>query len=418
MMPMSNKKGLVVFLGAGASSCLGVPSTVRITEEIWRALTVETARLAGVAWPRSSLNTSAAPDSLKAVLDSTFPPGANFEHILDAVETIESLRRTWCRPACPRPDMDGIVCGGPKGGLEACFNEFWLLSVRRQIFQTLRSLIVKASSEVSQHSTWKTIGGFLSRLNSEFDLHVVTTNYDTAVEQALNLDPSELGFRKIEGEDVWRFDPCVAPAPALLHLHGCINFGYRNGDPNRFISQDDIEDLYWHPVLSPDQDSWLLRSGSTTQAGRDMIIGPMITGLHKTEKLLVEPYLSYFHYFKRLVEMTPRLMVIGCGLADPHIRAVLLSVIRWHGSERRVVFIDQWQEDDWQPSSVWAIQKPSLFECTTRWAEQEDAMDLIDYPYPWTPTGKGAGRLEVYLGGFEDTVIRFADRMIDFLCSR
>ena len=142
------------------------------------------------------------------------------------------------------------------------------------------------------------------------------------------------------------------------------------------------------------------------------MIGPLITGLQKTDKLLVEPYFSYFNRFLHLVATTPRLLVIGYGFGDSHINAILSRFTRWHGSARRVVAIDFFQE--WSISSAWGPERQEFREIITRWAGELSAMNVHECPDPWRPSGAGAGYLQVYCRGFQDAVERHGNNIIQF----
>ncbi len=149
----------------------------------------------------------------------------------------------------------------------------------------------------------------------------------------------EQGFDPVSNEPVSRFGRHRAPPPRLMHRHGSVHFGYRPGstDPNRFIFEDEFEDLYWHSSPDSAVATWFGRSNQTSQAGRETVVGPVITGLQKTDKLLAEPYLSYFRHFEELVAHTTRVLMVGYGFGDLHLNAALSRLTKWHGAQRRIL---------------------------------------------------------------------------------
>jgi hypothetical protein len=417
-MPNATKPRLLVFLGAGASVNLGIPSTGALTTAIFTALRSMTSSRAGMLWPPVLPSQPSEVDLLQGILNQAFPPGANFEHALHAIEALVSLHRTWESHTAPRfRVVEGYLCGGPRGGMEPCFNSYWLIAARDELYRSLHAAIAQGDQAVQQQRAWPCLAGFLRRLNTDFELHVATTNYDTIVEQAIGLGATEQGFDPVSNESVSRFCRHLPPAPRLLHLHGSIQFGYRPGntDPNRFVYEDEFEDLYWHQSAGAALSTWFGRSNQTSQAGRHTVVGPVITGLQKPDKLLAEPYLSYFRHFEDLVATIPRILLVGHGFGDVHINAALSRLTKWHGAQRRIVAVDYWPEDTWAPSSCWEHDKNEFFHHVARWSEQSDAMNVHTFPDPWQPSGPGAGCVRVYFRGFESTVQRHANAIVQFL---
>jgi hypothetical protein len=67
----------------------------------------------------------------------------------------------------------------------------------------------------------------------------------------------------------------------------------------------------------------------------------MITGFRKGEKILTEPYASYFHHFRQEAFRTPRWLIIGYGGNDPHVNAVLRSASDYWGTQLRA-YVCNW----------------------------------------------------------------------------
>jgi len=61
----------------------------------------------------------------------------------------------------------------------------------------------------------------------------------------------------------------------------------------------------------------------------------MITGYRKGEKILVEPYAGYYHYFRNEAFRSPNWLILGYGGGDPHINSVLTSASDFWGNKLR-----------------------------------------------------------------------------------
>jgi hypothetical protein len=290
--------------------------------------------------------------------------------------------------------------------------------MRYQFFHSLRDEMNSADQSVILKTHWAAISAFLRRLNNEFDLYVATTNYDSIVEQALGWGPESQGFEPIPGESPFRYSGHTVP-PRLIHMHGSLSFGYRDhgSDSNRFIFEDNHEDLYYHPDPLKAFSTWFGRSTQTSMAGRDTLAGPIITGLDKPDKLLPEPYLSYYRRFQEFCTTIPRVLIVGYGFTDVHLNAVLGRLTRWHGPRRRIAIIDFWKKSSWMPSAAWARDKPNFFRTIAQLAEDPKPLSCRAWPDPWIPTGPGKGLIEVYFRGMADTIDKHKDRIVSFLRS-
>ena len=70
----------------------------------------------------------------------------------------------------------------------------------------------------------------------------------------------------------------------------------------------------------------------------------MITGYRKAEKILIEPYASYFHYLRDALFATPYWVVIGYGGLDFHANATIREAADFWGDRLRVFVINNLPE--------------------------------------------------------------------------
>jgi len=339
---------LTVLLGAGGSIPLGVPCTAAITRRVL-ALDRDPDYLRFAAqghyrppFEAISALIASARRTTHDGHDTTEPP--NFEQILHALEALQGL-------VDHPPIVEAVLTAGLADGIKTLLQPSHNMSLASTyLLDTVRAMITSASQVARGHPMWRAYSDFWHQLSERFILDFVTLNYDTLTEDALpSLDD---GFRPILDEQSRRFDPAAFSSPPsngrLIHLHGSVRFGYRpfHVNPNRFAFEDAHQDLYAYPTAEEARGA---SGGATTehrsQAGRTMNVGPIITGLQKTDKMVAaQPYMSYYHAATSCLLGTPRLLVIGYSFGDEHISAWLARMPRIHGDRLRLGIIDIAQE--------------------------------------------------------------------------
>lgn len=405
---------LLLFLAAGASLDLGIPSTSSLTKVVEASLDCKN--------PLPQLLHSDVVEqhlgALKESLVRTYG-SPNFEHYQHGLESLSALSRS-LRPstAARYKVIEASLTSGLHNSFPPQIDATWLIWARQTLLEAIHGELSRACQAMTSNPQWHLVSDFLHVLNKEFDLYIVTTNYDDIVERVLGLAPGDQGFVDVEGESAQRFQGQERP-PKLMHLHGSLCFGYRKScaDPNRFIYEDDHEDLYLHQDPKQAIGTWFGRSGQTSMAGRETQIGPLVTGLQKPDKLLAEPYMSYFRHFQALCSRTPRILIVGYGFGDQHLNAIISRYGKWHGANRRVAVIDYFEEEKWCPSDLWDERRKPMWRVVAQLAAERHPMDRAVWPDPWVSAGNPAGSVEVYFRGFAGTIDRYQERIIKFLKS-
>jgi hypothetical protein len=399
---------LTVLVGAGGSLELDVASTPAVTE----ALLSRDPSEATEKFLREQKQT------LRAVfktLEGHYKT-PNFEHLLHALECIISLKRSWRSSTAEKfRVLYAHLCAGPRGEFVPIFQDSAAEFAVDRLYRDLHDLFARHHVQAQQHKDWALYESVWSKLNAAFSLDVATTNYDSLIEQAL---PGIVqGFAPISGEQTHRFDPRVlgAATQKLMHLHGSIHFGYRetSAPVNRFAYEDEWEDLYWHADPAKAVASWGSRSHHTSQAGEESIVGPLITGMQKPNKVLAsEPYLTYYRTFGQVIQDNARLLIIGYGFGDNHINQIMSRMTRWHGPKRRIAFVT------WCPEKEWLHRHHGydhLEEITSveRWSEENNSWtDGMNYSDIWTSKN---GLVRIYTMGLLATAGAHLDDLVQFL---
>lgn len=179
-------------------------------------------------------------------------------------------------------------------------------------------------------------------------LRVFSLNYDSLVVANL-LEPLWTGFdAAVAQESEFLFEP-EYPSDRDLHiqLHGSTNFGLAS------IGFDPVTRIRRWDDGSPIA-TWNMTSGSykdRTLDGHTTPAVPMITGRRKADRILSEPFSSYFHYLRQAAFSTPNWLILGYSASDPHINSIFESAIRHHGNQLRVAICNwlPWIESDGAP---------------------------------------------------------------------
>ena len=183
----------------------------------------------------------------------------------------------------------------------------------------------------------------IGSLNERFHLTVATLNYDDLFERCV--DRWVDGFQS-NGSQGAQFVPKLliqtSSDPVLLHLHGSVRFyvlGGRDAD-NWEILRASGPDFTGIPTATR-----RIRDPDFAQSGDSLVVGPMITGLRKTDKVTRSPYGYYQYRLHDALMKSPRLLIVGYGGGDVYLNALILEMQRIHGDSLRVAFILHHEED-------------------------------------------------------------------------
>ncbi|WP_437513046.1 SIR2 family protein [Sorangium sp. So ce1099] len=382
---------LTVLVGAGASQALGLPGT----NDVLEYLLEKEAELIAEGTIRPTLY----PPIFETVLNllRQHHENPNFEHLMHALECLVSILNTDAAPRGRHQSMELLFTNG----ISTCARELSTVPhvpdlAITYLINWLCNLFENASATTRERHRWPAYQDFWTAISQNFTLDIATFNYDTCIELALpDLDQ---GFKPVEGSRAQRFDGLSfqrTEDSRLMHLHGSIHLGkwdLKSGI-GRFAYEDNWHDLYYYPNA---RDAAMIgRAGAQTepisQSGRHTIIGPVITGLQKPDKILsVEPYASYYHTFVDCLRSSPRLLIVGYGFGDTYINQLLSRMSRWHGAARRIACIDYtppWIDaPETRNAPAW-IRNGML----PRWTGSDKSLSLIDTRMiestPWYASG-------------------------------
>jgi hypothetical protein len=302
---------LLVILGAGSTLHARAPSTEAITDFVCQI----------------------KEEPIRSVVDrlreQRTEGNFNFETVIAALGDLDEFSvRKRCPTTWPRI-----------GGHLSAFAEFLsafvrvadksFMAARLQLIGRIKDFVIQRTAEASPM-----LKAFFDQLRAEFDLTVVTLNYDDLMDRTGEwydgfnqpVAPDRFGTFDFSG-----FPRQSIEHPAvLLHLHGSVRF---NLPPWRLRNGDIVRHL--EPVRG---------LGSTLNPPGGIVQPiPIVAGDGKDQWMTraCVPFGYYYNAFVNAAHACPRLLVAGYGAGDLHVTSWLDEEYpRVHGTERRIVHIN------------------------------------------------------------------------------
>ncbi len=204
------------------------------------------------------------------------------------------------------------------------------LTARWEVINAIHKFVTDRTA----NSSPTRLRSFFDRLQEEFDLTVVTLNYDDLIDQAGQWYD---GFDGDGTFDLAGFNrKAIRHSAVLLHLHGSVRFGYR---AHRYNPPGERRfDIVKHGRAEEALRSIPQRSGEIAGPA------PIISGENK-DKWMTRRCVPFGYYYNAFINCAldcPRLIVIGYGSNDLHVNSWLADDAhhRIHGFNKRMVLID------------------------------------------------------------------------------
>lgn len=175
---------------------------------------------------------------------------------------------------------------------------------------------------------------FLAALSQDFDIGIVTLNYDNVFTQAC--PGLYTGFDSVTG----RFEPLSVLQRSdwnfIYHLHGSVHFVMSS-------TEYDMHGINWTAIPSkgPNVHSF----GRNNQESIEGVAYPtstIVAGYGKSQQILRQPFRTYYSQVNRLVHEADCLLFLGYGFSDMHLNAVFSEA---RDRSRPTVIVD-WARDN------------------------------------------------------------------------
>jgi SIR2-like domain len=395
-----------VLIGAGATIDIGGPTTDELTEKVCQKKQL-------LFKGKSAILKSVA----KQLNDYYNPNKINFEHLMHAIEMLDTYRDGWNNPGNLKYKPPIIPFIKPRFTRYFKDNSIGLLVAKQDIIRTIADEVNKYDHKFRKTKKYDWYKDFWG--NSGLIWDITTLNYDTTIEYSLN-NEYEDGFEDIS-DNYFRFNPLKLENPSkstLTHIHGCINFGYPRNIQNKYAYEDTHEDIYKLNSYKEAKQTWFGRSTHRTQAAEETIIGPIITGLRKVEKLNTYPYSHYLYNFQKSILKNKSLLIVGYGLGDLYLNQLMERLNRIHGEKKKIVIITFYGKDDWTDDhriidfpetndGYLFLAKAFVKESPLKGYKRENFINK-------EPIRSEKGNVLVYLHGFKEAIQNHKNEILDF----
>lgn len=397
------KSRITVLVGAGACIDINGPSTEFITNQV-KNIKLDTMN-----------QSNEFISNICSMLDKYYKADCwNFEDFFHTLEILSSQLAGW-RPNTIKkykPAIGGFV----QAINNEVFNSLALIESKQKVIEKVAQLINEYDSSFNPEGKDQWFSDFWKNLNKKAFLDITTLNYDTCIEQCLT--DYQDGYEKIES-NCHKFNPRLLVKKnksRIMHLHGCINYGYfwNEGDPNKYVFIDDFQDLYKYDRYSDSRVTWFGRSGNSAQSGDNSDIGPIITGLRKTDKIIAYPYSEYYSVFQNSLINNSKLLIIGYSFGDKHFNKIINRISGLHGSNRKIVIITYCNPNDWchDPTCMDNFNQESIEFLAKSFMEFNPFNGYYDFKEKIISKDKN---VRIYFSGFKKTVLKYDNEIIDFL---
>ncbi len=308
MTEKAKRPRLMVLLGAGASAHAKAPSTKEITDMV------------------SRVNRPIVKRIVKDLTKNKKEGAFNFETVIAILEGLqEYLTPSWVRGGDSQWTLDHFT------NIKCIYRKVTHVDIFRERFDLLRdifSCFIDRMPENLDKSSMP-IRRFIESLRSQFDLTILTLNYDDLIDHA---GPWFDGFRPdLDRSDYSVFEPgrfvdrVRSEGNVLLHLHGSVRFGRVASGIVKYRTPQDAFDSLNGGARSP---QWA---------------APIISGYQKERwlRLYAAPLGHYYRAFMDAAVTTPLWLIAGYGGNDQHVNTWVTESRRIHGERARVVVVNQ-----------------------------------------------------------------------------
>jgi hypothetical protein len=328
-----------VLLGAGASQPLGFSSTCQLSN----AVLLELRRMDRYARDDDADAREISADQprpMERLIDIIRGAGSsNFEDDMHALESLMTLaplnamERVFLKyygRTRPRPPIaDILAVSAPHPGLS---DRDVLEPLMRCLVSTVRAELEKAEA-VAVGAALDPLAALFGKLAERFHLVFHSFNYDESARVAAErvLGPLEDGF--VDVGEYARFDVqhfLNAGPPRYSHLHGSLRYRVP-------MTEARTDALPSYEVVKFARGSEIPKGfvdlqEARTQAGDFMMIGSIVTGLHKADKTRTEPYGGYAYALERDLYASPHILIVGYGGGDTYVNMQLIRARRYHAA--------------------------------------------------------------------------------------
>ncbi|MCR5532622.1 MAG: SIR2 family protein [Paludibacteraceae bacterium] len=417
------KRRVVAIVGAGAAIGLGPegqqPSSHYLTEQLLK-------------------NTDDGKTNLLQKIKKTFPNKYkdNFEAYFHVVEQLASFYPDW-----KQKGSGEYIVQHPLSPFINPTKVFKLTDKQKSPNEVLKSMYMELMSLINVYNTY-----FEQEKNNALSWYtnfwkgpqniiwdIFTFNYDTTIETSLQeyID----GYYSLSG-DYQHFEPQKyiddkknSEKHTINHVHGCLLY---SGEKPNFKVDREIQEVYSHNQFKwkdfqTNLDNITCRSLSAGrgQSGDLLVQDSIITGLHKTDKIVSQPFSFYRTQMDVQLIENDSLLIVGYSFNDYYVNNLLESLTLYHNNYR-VAVIDFLVIEQLDSQKEYAIAEyfynhkerafmNHFFERLLQDDAQSNVWEGFDYSHVSEHylTSKN-GKVMFHIGGFKEAA-RHKEQIYEFL---
>ena len=341
------KKKILLITGAGASIGFGMPSVREIDSlfEKWLSgiLEIDGSNMTLYKYLQDRIN-----DYYMSCGNVGMKEQTNFEEVLYTSMQLSSIstkyKKNPLNAFVSLNTFPKIEMFSKNKNIEGHDFSFMVQYVVDKLLDDFRGRCLKVQQNYKNE--YESLKGLFDKLSNEFQIGVVTLNYDNVILQTI--PELKTGFsptgdflpNEIIRSNDWHF---------CYHLHGSVHFDMQ-GD------EIDMHQIKWNNDLSSTfKQNSSGRSSQRTNESIDAITSSIIAGYNKTNQILRYPFSLYYSDMIRKINEADGFIFMGYGFNDYHLNhAFRESLIR--NRKRPVVVIDyaddntdcfQFRNDNW-----------------------------------------------------------------------
>jgi hypothetical protein len=337
------KRRLLVVVGAGASIDFGMPSVQGVSNILAAAAQERYALFADETTNLYKYLEATISAYWRAKVSSHLQRAPNFEEILYVVFALAAAFPAGkftsglgaFVTATRLPDINWFGNTRKTVGSNEIreFGHYLVDTLLDEFRERCRSVTSAKGAELAK------MRAFFSAVAGEFEISVVTLNYDDVLYRAL--PGLETGF---DAQGKFHDDRILLRRawPCILHLHGSVHFDMRD-DYTDFMGFGGLHDIHWQEDLNHQfNQNASGRSSISTLEGPDFPTSSIVAGYGKTTQILRRPFRTYFGELDRLVAQCDGVMFLGYGFSDIHLN---FAFEKFRDKRRRPAVIIDYAED-------------------------------------------------------------------------
>ena len=325
------KKKILLITGAGASIDFGMPSVREIDTlfEKWLSgiLEIDGSNMTLYRYLQDRIN-----DYYVSCGNVGMKKQTNFEEVLYTSMQLSSISTKYKKnPLNAFFNLDTfpkIKNFSTSKDIEGSDFSFMVQYVVDKLFEDFIGRCLKVQQNYKNE--FKSLKGLFDKLNNEFEIAVVTLNYDNVILQTM--PDLKTGFsptgdflpNEIIRSSDWHF---------CYHLHGSVHFDMKGDeiDMHRIKWNNDLNSTFMQNSSG--------RNSQLTNESVDVITSNIIAGYNKTNQIIRYPFSLYYSDMIRKVNEADGFIFMGYGFNDYHLNhAFWESLIR--NRKRPVVVVD------------------------------------------------------------------------------